>query len=641
MDIGTWQLNKKSFLTNICFPLLLIMPILLLTIPIISLGTDDIRMIKHFNQDEASLVEFAGKTYSKLFVPLEYNVTYPQFFYYLAGVILWPYTFLKGVNYQVIVIGLRCLGLLSASVSVIFIYFFCIKFFKSVSIGILSSLLFSTTPAYLITLLISRPHPLEILFILIVLYFCFSILERPSKNSLFKAVFFSGLATATKFGGLFLIPPLLLTYFYLVNQQSKFELIGSLKPRIKLIYLIVYSMLITSVFIPLFAVKLYLKFQDKFKFFHINNLSEFLSSRNFRLLLFTSIFLFLYFLCWGIINFFSDKFSKIQSRQNKSNRFLFMLNKMLLFLFYVIFANIAIFLLFNPAYFLFPMSNLKQMCLQFAKTTMGTSLDVGLNRPIFDFGGLLWLKMFFEWWVLGKWFGLLFLVYFFYEVLRFKRNWRGCKIFAIQRGLFWLYSLCLLSFLVIFASHKTHHYLIPISAVVGILISFAIFEIPKQFKFKLIKYPVFLIFSLILCLGFYRRATLLIDRYNIKLGNNNKETGILIGRWLEKNFDNNSKIWKDSTDFYIPPAFKNVSFKYGRDGINYLLNNMQTIDPDILVITNPYDSSLQDAKKIDEAIKEGLLKSFQLVKSFDYEGSYAKEGVYRKVFIYSRTRPIL
>lgn len=632
------QKNNFSFLVCIVIPILLLLPVLLFSLPIITLGTDDLMMIKHFNADEAILIKHAGKIYSKIFTPIEENSIAPQFFNYVAGIVLFSYTFMKGVNHQVIAIGLRELDLLLALISTVFIYFFCIRFFKSILIGILSSLLFSTTPAFLLTLLASRPHPLEILFLFIAFYFCFSVLEKPDKKSLFLAIFFSGLATATKFGGIFMIPTLLVTYMYSIWKSSPYSLNESLKRKAKSIYIISVIIMFCSASIPFIALRLYLKIPEKFLVYKIHNLFEFIHSRSFRLLLLMVASLFLYALLWIIINFLSNKYSTINFEKNKRIRYLFIVNKSFLFLFYIVLFSLAMLFILNPHYFLFPKETLRYFVrIQLAKMTMGTAFNPGLNKPIFDSGGLIWLKMIFDDYVLNKWFALLFLFYFFYEVYTFRKSRKSCLVFTIQKGLFWLYGLILLLFLVIFVSHKPHHYLIPIATVMGILISFAIFQIPKQFEVKLIRYPLFLIFVLILCFGFYRRTTLLVNHYNIKRSHNNKETGILIGNWLKKNFDNNCKIWTDSHEFYIPPSFKNVSFMYSYEDINNYLDDIDLMDADILLITNAYDSYLQNAAKVNEAIKEGALKSYQLVKSFDYKGHYAKEGVYKKVFVYSKS----
>lgn len=636
MEVKLNHLRSRYLLKYILIPFLLIIPILLFVIPTITFGTGDIRMIKHFSQDEASLVEFAGKTYSKLFVPLEDNVTYPQLFYYLAGTILIPYTFLEGVNYQIIVIGLRSLDLLAALISTVVIYFFCLRFFKSIKVGILSSLLFTTTPIYLGWLTISRPHPLEILFILVTFYYCFKTVAENNIKIINSAIIFSGLATATKFGGLFLIAPLIVTYLYLVFQQPTVNLIESLRKKIRLIYIIASTMLIFTSLIPYFTTKLYLKFQNKFNIFNINNLSEFIHSRNFRLLLLVSISLFLFFLFWSIINFFSNKACKINYySKNKLCRFLIITDKTLLFLFTVIFVNMLIFLIFNPAYLIFPMDTIKQMGIQFAKTTMSTSLNAGLNKPIIDLAALEWLKMLFGDFLLNKWFGLLFICYFFYEFFYFKINLLKSYNFIVQRSLFWSYIVVLLLFLIIFVFHRADQYLIPITAITGILISFSIFEIPNQIKIKSVKYLIITVLVFLMSLGFYNRTKFLIERFNIKKEHKN-DTGVLIGRWLEKNFDSNFRIWTDSDEFYIPLTFKHVSFMYWHEDLDNHIHDIITFEPDLLLITSPYDPLLQNSMKLSNAIKENKLKGFQLVKKFSYEGSYAKQGVYKEIFVFTK-----
>lgn len=627
---------RNRFLVNIVIPFLLVLPILWLVLGTIALGTDNLRMIKHFDVDESTLVEFAGKTYSHIFVPLEDNVTYPQFFYYLAGIVLFPFTLLKGINYQMIAIILRSLNTFAGMLTAIFIYFFCLKFFRSILAGILGSLLFSTIPGYMCWLVNSRPHPLEILFILLVFYFCFRIVEQYRPKFLIGAIIFCGLATATKFGGLFLIPIIWVACLYYIVQLRTPALVNYLKPKIKWVYLYTSGIILILALIPVAAIQLYFKYQNKFYIFGIKNFNDFLHYRNFRLLLLFVGILILGALIWLVINMLAQKFLKNNSLTEKY-RYIFILDKSTLSLFYIFVNNLLIFLLFNPSYFLFPLSTFKRMGIQFAKSTMSTSLDPGLSRPIFDPKGFVWLKMLFEDSMVNVWFGLLVLAYFIYEVIYFRKNWRSSREFVFQRLLLLIYSVFLFIILIIFLSHRPHHYLLPIAMALSILSSFGIIAIIRQAKTNFFRRFLILVFGVVLVLGFYMRFGYLAKLYELKTSMTSMaDTGLLIGEWLKNNFNSNVKIWVDSNEFYIPPEFKNVYSIYVTDAIENNFENIKRIGSDILVITSAYDPFLKNAQKVEQAIKEGRFKGFRLEKVFNYEGPLVKEGWYKTIFVYSK-----
>lgn len=140
---------NNCWIKNALIPFLLIVPILWFAFPVINFGTDNLRMISHFDNDESVLVKFAGQTYSQGLIPVETGAAYPQLFYYTAGIVLFPLTCLNGVNYQAIVIGLRFLNVLVALATVLFMCFFCLKYLKSIWMAITYCLLLLTTPNYL------------------------------------------------------------------------------------------------------------------------------------------------------------------------------------------------------------------------------------------------------------------------------------------------------------------------------------------------------------------------------------------------------------------------------------------------------------------------------------------------------------
>lgn len=630
------EINTPFLFKNIFIPLILVLPIICFSFTTLTLGTDNIRMIRHFDIDESGLVGHAAKTYSHFVVPLEDNVTYPQLFYYLAGIAMIPYTQLKGVNYQAIVIALRSLNTLAGIATAILLYFFCLRFFRSYWVGIISSLFFTLNSQYLCWLVNSRCHPLELLFILCVIYFCYAAIEGSDSKSLKLAAIFSGLATATKFGGIFLIPIIWVTELYISIRSKISNLIVFLKPKIKLIYIYATGIIITAIAIPFSVILLYLKFRHKFiKPFGIYTLNDFLHYRNFRLLILVSEILAVTGILWIVINYINNKYIKENLYNIRRKGFPLFLNKSMLFLFHIILVNILIFLFWNPSYFIYPILTIKRMGLQFAKTTMSTALDPGIKKAIFDPGGFIWLKMLFSNAFLNLWFGLLLGGYFIYELLRLSKSLKNDRDGLFKRSLLFFYSAIVISFLILFVSHRPDHYLLSLVMILGILMSFFLVSVISKPKKFIIRFLLGLVFIPILILGFYKRLGPLTELYELKKWSSGiKDTGVLCGKWLENNYPADTKIWLDSNEFYIPPSFYNIHFMYWNDKIERNIKAIKELDPDILVITNAYDSSLKNTQKINTAIKNEELSSFELKKEFQYTGPLSK--YYTKIFVYGK-----
>lgn len=631
----------RFFAYKFLIPCLLILPVLFFSLPLITKGADNLRMIGHFDPDEASLVEYAGETYSHVFVPLKENAAYPQLFYYVSGIFLFPFTFLHGINHHVITIVLRASNVLYGVATGILIYFLLFRLFKSVWIGIISSLLFTTTPEYLWWLVNARPHPLEILFILMIFYFCLMMVDAYRKKLLIATAIFIGLATATKLGGLFTVPPVLFTCLYSFSKVKTADLKNYLKNKASLIHFICITMLIVSILIPIVSAFLYMRLHEKFFVLGIDNLSEFMHSRDYRLLLAGSLFLFLISFFWFSVNIFSRTAYKDNAQAEKFKNIL-VINKSFLTLFLILSTTFLIFIIFTPHYLLYPLKTVKKTGFQFVKSTMSTSLDPGLHKPILDSGGLVWFKMLFDNSIFNSWFGALFLMYALIELFNFRKEWNNNRTSLIKRLILWSYIITLFSILVIFLSHRPHHYLLPIAMTMCILIGYGIVAIAKISPHGPVRSFLIVIVSWLLIAGFYDRSHRITYLYDAKAGKVNAiDTGIVMGEWLKDHYDTNSIIWKDSSNFYIPPEFKKIAFMRHEDDISSYFSQINQLEPDLMVITSRSDKNLTNVRKVEAAIESGALRGFNQVKKFLYTGPLALDntefGAYIYIYIYERT----
>ena len=490
---------------NILIILLLILPILWFVFPAISIGTDNLDTIKYFDNDESILVKFAGKTYSQGLIPMEDGAAYPQLFYYIAGVVLVPFTLLKGVNYQVIVIGLRGFNVLIALFTVIFFYFFTLKYFKKTWIAILCCFLLISTPNYLTWTLNSRPHILALLFALVGLSFCLKMVEENKPKNFWGAVLFSAFAVSTNLlFGVVAIPGacMILIEFFLFYYALRYWQAG---------------ILTLGVFVLV-------KYQGLFYRNKIHGVGDFLQIRNVRMIMILVGILLLAGITWLIINNLLMKQIK-EEGMNQRYRPLFIANDGLLSMFYMVCLVSTMFLVLTPTYWLFPLVTAKVLFSQFLATTVGTGPDIGINEPLVNSGRFVWLKMVFEQQLLGIWIGCLFFCYLIYELVFLKKNWHQDQQFLMQRGILWIYIMALMLVLVVFVTHTPHHYLLPISSIMTLFTSFGIVQIVKENRIKTLKWLALVSFILFLAIGIYARATEIVNNRNIRLSGANYTGG--------------------------------------------------------------------------------------------------------------------
>ena len=217
------QPGPKTAIQKVILTLGIVVPtlsILLYSLPLIPIGVDSLSMIRHFDQDESALIDFATRLYEHGLLPQEMHSSYPKFFYYLCGLFLYPYTFFYGPDTAIVTMTFRSVNMCAMVFTVVLINLIGLRFFKSATVGSISALLFALTPSFLPWGANSRPHPVEILFITAAIYYCLTAIETERIRTLWKAVLLAGLAAGTKFGGIFLLPTITLVYAYLLWNRD-------------------------------------------------------------------------------------------------------------------------------------------------------------------------------------------------------------------------------------------------------------------------------------------------------------------------------------------------------------------------------------------------------------------------------------
>ena len=205
---------------------LLIVPLLLAPLiyaaPLVSGGLDDLNMVNHFAEEDLDLYDGHGQ-YQKgpLHAPgFHPDNIYPKAFYNLAGVVLYPYAAINGDDFQVVLVVWRVLNILAAMGSVIAVFLLARRVFNSDAVAWVGALLFAVSPKFLLWTASVRPNPLELMLVIVTLYFCVRLLEGFSYKYFLLAALFSGLAFATKYGGWLFIGVLPLISVYVIWRSE-------------------------------------------------------------------------------------------------------------------------------------------------------------------------------------------------------------------------------------------------------------------------------------------------------------------------------------------------------------------------------------------------------------------------------------
>lgn len=609
------------FLKYILIPFLLVVPFLILIWPLIGAGIQNGNMIRYFDSDEYDLVEFSARTYAHGLIPLEYLAAYPQLFYYLGGIVLFPLTFFNGVDMRVIAMCLRGLNFTAAIASMLFLYYFVLRFYKSLTMAILASSLFITTPQIVGFMLNSRPHLLSVFFTLAMFYYCFKATQDYKPYFARQAVVFNGFAAATNFFGFLNLPALWITNFYHLFKMREGELSDFIHRRKAQAYGISALIFIVSLAIPLAAIAAFFKFPKWFHGIGIFDLRHFLDYRNFKILILFSLALFLAAALCAIFNFISLRVFK---------RWIALTSAALTSGFFVFFIVFFLFLLLNPYYIFFPLLSVKATVLQIASTSMGSRLNAFV-RPVFDPAGfILWFKMLFDNNLLNIWFGLLLMPYLIYETVNFKNNWKNSRDEFFQRFILW--SNCIFVYLVlsICVSHRPHHYFLQVSAILGVLLSWGLVKSIRQLKARALKTVLLCAYSILLFLGFHMRVAPLANFYRFQKGKS-ADIALTAGKWLEDHYGAQTGILKLGRYFYLPPRFQKVFYVTDTAGVNQIMGLMDKNQLQVMVLP---ENSGADLKLISAA-------GFSLVREF--KGSFSLDsitgnpaGKERMIYIYAR-----
>ena len=614
--------------------------------PTISKGTDNINLIMHFDPDEGTTVAFYERFYKSAFICPPTTVAYPTGFYYVAGVFLFPYSCLNLArdNHRVIAITIRLFNLISILLTIAMIYSLALYLTRSRLLASLAPLFMITITDYLWWGISYRPHPFENLILLASLYFALIWIEKKGSRDMFLCIILAAYAFGIKYGGMFIFPAIqlaLIIYFIKLEKAKLLEFVAKFSQLNYFLAVILIAAIfgiilcIHLVFIPS-AVKIT-------KLGASLGVKGLLSLKLVKMGI-TGLWIAL-FLCavWIFINFYSRKISRRRLDKNTDVKLMsweniaLICNAAFMCLSGISIIYAAVFVLTNPYLVFHPMQFIRSFfslgLIEFTFSHQGK----GFFKEVLT--NLNWFKMLFDKNVLGISGGIGLVWYFVIEFYNLKTQWQNYRTRLLQRGFIWMVILTHLCFLVLFIKFRAHHYLPLSDYLLCLLIIYGVSTSFKLAKEKWKKVIVSLLFLIILLGGFAERLpiALKLRRYRMDAYS---DTGLEIGKWLEGRYDKEAKIWKDTNEFYVPPKFENVFFKYGVEDISQKLPQINRIDPDILIITNSCDPFFYNTRIIRTAINDGTLKGYQLIKAFKYSGPLilaGSSGKYKEVSIFSKT----
>jgi hypothetical protein len=586
-------------------------------------GAANDRIIAHFSYDDGAIIFFYGDFYKEVFSTPPAIVAYPTAYYYLSGSFLFPYSaYLKNSNnHHAIAITLRIVNLISILLTITVAFFLFLYFLKSSFMTFLLLLFILTTPEYLYWGHHLRPHILEILLLFISLTFALVWIKNRKIRYIIISLIFAALAFATKYGGLFIAPVLFIFFLFHYLQMGEIKLSIFLGKNFKLINFL--SFLVISLGIGLIVTVHHYFIPLAVKITQIGRSLGEQGLRNLKLFQFITIVLFFIALIgalWSFLNFYSNKIGKkiIKNYQiNKAERLALICNFGFLSVLVLILLFAAIFIIANPHCIVHPIDTARAFfgigLIEFSFSKEGE----GFLKELLS--NLVWFKMPFRNNILGKSAVFLLIFYLISEIANFKRKWKHDRTHMIQIIFVWSYIISTLVFLFCFIRFHGDHYLLMTSFLLSFLIFYGICESIRLERDERRKIILIILAAILLIFNFRGKIPQFLEireYYN----NKDKDAGLYIGDWISESYDENIKIWMDTKEFYVPPKFKNISSIWWHENIEEELDKIESIKPDLLIITCEFDASLNNVAKIKKAIAEEKLPKYKLVKTFKYYG---------------------
>lgn len=215
--------NKlRSQLVDFSILSLFAVTLLVFALPVIPLGSDNIRLIHVFSADEANAVQIVTNMIVSRSLSTGGFFSYGALYFYLSALLAFPFTLFLPLPVETIaIIALRGVCTV-ASIGTLFVSYLHARNLFDRPTALLSPVIMVVTLNFLHWSVTAHPDTLQMLLVLISLYYTHRLVVDSYKRFyLLMASGFAGLAFGTKYVGVFLLPIICLGIAFVTRLQKK------------------------------------------------------------------------------------------------------------------------------------------------------------------------------------------------------------------------------------------------------------------------------------------------------------------------------------------------------------------------------------------------------------------------------------
>ena len=647
------KIRSKPIVVTLLFLVVLAAVPLAYDLPLLSLGTDDANMVRHFDDDEWLLYNAWVNSYTNgPFYADKFDVgqSYPKLFFNTAGVFLYPYSMLAGENVAAVVTTLRSLNMVFGIGGVFVLFFLVRRVFQSNWIAVIASALFALTPQFLQWTVNSRPNPLEWMLIFTALLVLVRMCERFTFKLFLLATLAGAFAFATKFGAtpiLILVP---VVSVYLIWRQrgdpTRFSEIVQEQVR-------VYRYLLPALAVIMLAGSLFLVWalrsngwdgvslaynwtQGGFQPWRLPNLLETLESQ--RTLVNGA--------AWGgvvglaagaaLLMFMRTQMRVWAQLEVIQPRFSLYCTLFVGFIIVSAAAYTIVFFATGPAYIVHPEYFFSQVGFEFRYLALGAAYgDIGKPGYI-EFVRLVGSQFHPGW--------LAFVPLIGYAAYI---NIRGKNVTPVQRDqriVLWGFVLITVGLFIGSKSATSLRHILPIVGSLYIFMAEAMVLEFRRWKHSRAAGVLAVALAMLVMVGFGTHAQAAYDNWS-QGRFKPQDTGIQVGNWLQERYPEDTRLMTDYIRFYVPPYFTQAANtttaewdRYRGPDVNQaVIDWIVSFDPQVLVVSHPqqYNDFVNVLPLLES---DPVLKSrnYRLVKEFEYQRPDRQRYEYKQILVYEK-----
>lgn len=577
-----------------------------LTWPAIWTASENTRLVSVFGQGEEEHLKLLRGAIDQKTVKLNFRY-YGHLHFNIVLIPLLLLSNIMQITDQHIIVMLRLVPMMFA-IGTIILTFILVRRYLDHLTAWLSALLLAFVPLVFVeNSSRSRPDSLQVFFLVLCLYFCLRLIEENYSKWLLWASASAGLAFASKYSGMFLLPVIWITRLFSISNGGDQERIR-VSP-VQFTKLVRYGMLALGIMGITGGV---IVSEDFVKNFIINPGSTIDITRELELLFpvrILSIIVGCVLILLSLMRFVWNKIESMPDFVNNLSEHLFTL---------AVFG--AAFVIVSP-FSLVRLSFVKGLLYESRHTTTG-------HIFVEDKNPLLWLDIMASSRVIGWLILSLAAVSFILSLYKLVR--RGWRQLLNPEYILWFWVIIYLGFLLFRVRYRAEQYLIPVIPMIMILASLPVSGIIHYFTSNLSKKPaVVFTIATILVLGGLETSQPFRNLYDFRQATLHREqtsVSVNTGRWLAEKYPPSVRILYDKYS-YVPPIFKDAHETGGGT-----IPVLEYLKPDIVIVNRMISSIYWDTDLAEKyrgekeeyllrhayylAMKNGAVNDYVLVRDF-------------------------